>query len=350
MREQLKRVLIVDADSSVYAIGFMAQSKTHYAKHDGNVVYTNASKREANKWAKEQTAWPVEELEWGYTEELGPVEECLDAVDGWIAKQVEFSGCARYILLLTKGGECFRTKLATISRYKGNRLGTAKPKHYDAIRKHMTEKHDAKTYAKWEADDTACMILDKKSNDTTSQYILAAIDKDLYQMPGMHYNPNKPEEGIYPVEAFDGWYSFYLQMLMGDAADNIKGLSGTKEHPGGGKKKAEALLSDCKTIEELCTAVWQAYQDKWPESFDLIPWWWHPEGDEEEKALSLRDMPVNFPIPESAYITADAAYMFRENANLLYMLRYSKDQYRPHITIPGWEPYPNGTVQHALGD
>lgn len=346
-RKQLERVLVIDSDSSVYACGFMSQRKVHFILHNDKVVYTNNKKLECNKWAKTQTDYPVDELIWDFNEELDPVSKCLDGVRKWIANQFEFSGCHRYILLLTKGGNDFRMRMATIQRYKGNRLKSVKPTHYDAIRTYMKKYHAAKMYAKWEADDTACMIMHKGAKDADTQYILSAIDKDLYQMPCLHVNPNKKDEGVYPVSEVEGWHAFYIQMLMGDTADNIKSLSGTKEHPGVGPKAAEKILDGCDTVEQMCEAVWKAYQDKYPEPFKLTPWWWSGEWeDDDEDMLEQRATKGR----KRKTITVDAQYMFRETADLLYMLRYPEDQYVPHIKFKNWKPYPKGIVHHVLGD
>lgn len=347
MRKQQERVLVIDSDSAVYACGFGSQRKTHFAIYNDKIVFTDTNKLKCNAWAKKQTEYPIDELVWDFNEELDPVRDCLNGVRKWIANQFEFSGCHRYILLLTKGGNDFRMRMATIQRYKGNRLGTAKPKHYDAIRDYMKIYHGAKMYAKWEADDTACMVLDKGSKDLNTQYILSAIDKDLYQMPGLHVNPNKKEEGVYPVSEMEGWYSFYLQMLMGDTADNIKGLSGTKGCPGVGKKTAEKMLADCTTIEQMCEVVWQAYQDKWPEPFKLQPWWWSDEWEDDDKDMLEQRATKG---RKRKTVTVDAQYMFRETADLLYMLRHPEDQFIPHIKFKNWKPYPKGIVQYVLGD
>jgi 5'-3' exonuclease len=211
----------------------------------------------------------------------------------------------------------------------------------------MQKYHDAKMYAKWEADDMCCMILHKGADDPDTQYILAAIDKDLYQMRGLHFNPNKKEEGVYPVSEVEGWYAFYIQMLMGDTADHIKGLSGTKGCPGIGQIGAAKLLANCTTIEQMCEVVWKAYQEKWPTPFKLQPWWWSDEWEDDDKDMLKQRATKG---RKRKTITVDAQYMFRETADLLYMLRYPEDQYTPHIKFVKWKPYPNGIVQHVLGD
>jgi len=53
-RIKKEKVLINDADSSVYAIGFMTQKKMHYLTNTkGTIVWQGQDKRELNKWLKE---------------------------------------------------------------------------------------------------------------------------------------------------------------------------------------------------------------------------------------------------------------------------------------------------------
>ncbi|MEE8598392.1 MAG: hypothetical protein V3S69_02570 [Dehalococcoidales bacterium] len=344
-RKQKEKVLVLDSDSAVYAVGFMCQKKIHFAEYKGDIVYTCTDKRKGNKWLKKQELYPADEVEWDFKEELSPVSTALANIKSWVEKQLEFSGCSRVIPLLTKGGSDFRNNMATIQRYKGNRLQSVKPKHYDALRTYLQKFYGALMYAKWEADDTAVMIMEKGKGNPDKSYILAAIDKDLKQMDCMHSDPNHPEQGVYAVSVFEGWHAFYVQMLMGDGADNIKGLSGTKGHPGVGKVTALKMLEDCETVEQLCTVVWEAYQAKYPEPFKLLFWWWSDEWEDDDAGVLAKRK-----THRTKTKTVDAQYMFRENADLLYMLRHEHDQFIPHIKFPKWKPYKNGVVPHVLGD
>ena len=77
------------------------------------------------------------------------------------------------------------------------------------------------------------------------------IDKDLNQLRGWHYNYRKKEK--YFVSEEEGLRAFYLQILVGDRVDNIIGLKGI------GPVKAEKIIKDCKTEEELYSTVLKAY-------------------------------------------------------------------------------------------
>ncbi len=239
-RTKKENVLVLDSDSSVYAIGFVTETKEHFLTDaNGKVVWQGTKKIELNKWQKEHD--PHKELTHDFTLHVAPVSHALASAKAYIANTLEFTRCNRVIVLLTKGGSCFRHNLATIQRYKGNRLSMQKPAHYDAIREYYMEHHNAKMYDKWEADDAACMALHRGSGVEGISYILGTIDKDLAQQQGRHVNPSKKDEGVYTIDEVEGWYNFYHQILMGDKADHIRGLSGKKGKPGIGKAKAHKL-------------------------------------------------------------------------------------------------------------
>lgn len=336
-----EKVLILDSDSSVYAIGFMTQKKTHMAVDvDKAIAYQDTDKRKFNKWMEEHDPEGLQ-YEYDYTENIEPIEYALSSAKKYIANALAFTGCDRAVVLLTKGGDCFRHHLTTIQKYKGNRDGMARPYHYDNIRDYYTVYHQAKCYAKWEADDAACMALHKGSGVNGVTYILASIDKDLDQQYGLHANPNKKDEGVYQVDEATGWYNFYIQMLMGDKADHIKGLSGVKGAPGIGKAKAKKLLAPAgDNVTLMCQIVYDEYLIKYgAKPFEYCPWWVNEELN-----------PDNLFPDKPRIMMGSALTMFRENADLLYMLRTPTDQYVPHCkTLTNqWTPYPTGTVDFFL--
>ena len=75
--------------------------------------------------------------------------------------------------------------------------------------------------------------------------------RSLLMVPGNHYNFVKDE--FYYITEEQGLRNFYMQCLIGDRADNIKGI------PGIGPKKAEKILEGCKTEQEMFNAVREAY-------------------------------------------------------------------------------------------
>ena len=152
--------------------------------------------------------------------------------------------CEDYKAFIT-GTTNFRFGVAITVPYKGNRKDAVRPKHYEALRKHL-QRLEAEVTENEEADDAVGIY------STQYKCFIVHVDKDLDQLPGWHYNPVKDEE--YYVTEEQGLRSFYIQLLMGDRVDNIVGLKGI------GPKKAEKLLAKAETEEEMYKAVVEAYK------------------------------------------------------------------------------------------
>lgn len=98
-----------------------------------------------------------------------------------------------------------------------------------------------------EADDAIGIYLSK-----TKESIACSIDKDLRQIPGLHWNFVKKE--LYDVSEYIGAFNFYRQLLIGDVSDNIKGVHGI------GPVKAEKFLFGLEP-EEMFSKVRFLYDD-----------------------------------------------------------------------------------------
>jgi len=130
----------------------------------------------------------------------------------------------------------FRKEL--MPTYKGNRATTRKPMVLSALKDHLKVAWTTYIYPNIEADDVLGIVATTPQTD--EEYIIVTQDKDLRQIPGLHYNPFKADEGIIEVTPEMGRRTHLKQALMGDSTDNYKGC------PGIGEVKAERLLDeDC---------------------------------------------------------------------------------------------------------
>lgn len=182
--------------------------------------------------------------------------------------------------------DTFRAKINP--SYKAHRT-QPKPKHYEFLKNYLIDIWKAEVAVNEEADDrlgieqlrnTKEFNFQLQNPDRTNQNdetIICSIDKDLLQIPGLHYNFVKdvftcvtPEEGL---------LFFYKQLLIGDVADNIKGVGGI------GPKKADKLLNDLLGApeEEIFEVVQESYRDwlqgAWADQYE--EW-----GDFEEKQMN----------------------------------------------------------------
>tara|TARA_R110000868_G_scaffold179968_3_gene420440 strand:+ start:3440 stop:4240 length:801 start_codon:yes stop_codon:yes gene_type:complete len=98
-----------------------------------------------------------------------------------------------------------------------------------------------------EADDYVYTV--SKKIDHTG--IIASIDKDLKQIPGIHYNYNK---NIWcKVTEKEGLFNLYTQFVVGDTTDGIKGAKGV------GISWVNKNMNIDMSKEQLGEAVFQAY-------------------------------------------------------------------------------------------
>ena len=145
------------------------------------------------------------------------------------------------------GSSNYRFDIAKTAPYKGTRV-SEKPRHLGIIRQYMIDAWAFSVQEQQEADDAiGIRAYALGEND----YVICSIDKDLDNIRGKHYNFVKNE--AYYVTEEQAIKNFYRQLLTGDRVDNIPGISGI------GPKKAEKILEDCVTEEELYSAVLKAY-------------------------------------------------------------------------------------------
>jgi 5'-3' exonuclease len=83
--------------------------------------------------------------------------------------------------------------------------------------------------------------------------IICSYDKDMLQVPGLHYR--FPTREFIEIDELTGLRNFYSQFLIGDRVDDIKGVYGL------GPKKTEHLLRSCTNEKELFGRVRHKYND-----------------------------------------------------------------------------------------
>ena len=182
----------------------------------------------------------------GFASEDVDEKLCLARVTELVTDIVYFRlNCDDFKAYITGKGN-FRNDIAVTAPYKGNRKDLKRPKHYEAIRKHLVDL-GAILVEGMEADDAIAI------EATANGGFIVSIDKDLDQIPGHHYNFVKHEE--YFVTEEQGLLNFYKQILTGDRVDNIMGIKGI------GPVKADKLLAKCKTEKEMFDVCVKAYND-----------------------------------------------------------------------------------------
>ena len=139
-----------------------------------------------------------------------------------------------YELYLT-GKTNFRNAIAVTAPYKGNRKDKEKPVHLPLLREYLVTAWDAQVSDGQEADDDIAI----RATELGDEALIVSLDKDFLQVPTWHYNFVKKEKKYVSVD--EGLHFFYKQILMGDSADNIKGVHRV------GPVKAEKMLEGLTT-------------------------------------------------------------------------------------------------------
>jgi DNA polymerase-1 len=133
---------------------------------------------------------------------------------------------------------------AIYPEYKGHRAGSEGPIVRKDLHQWVKDTYpQAIEYDDLEGDDVLGIMLTKKHKIHYEKIICVSIDKDLLTVPGLHYNPDKPEQGILEqgLEVANEFHLF--QTLTGDSTDGYPGC------PGVGPAGALKVLEDpCKSV------------------------------------------------------------------------------------------------------
>jgi len=187
--------------------------------------------------------------------------QATGVIDSIIRKIFKNTNCTHFIAYVT-GKRNFRFKVD--ATYKAQRDDKFKEENelYRPLVSYMIARYSCITVNGAEADDL-CSI----SHAHFDNSILAAIDKDLLQSPGKHYNYRT--DTFFEVEYIgditrigkkciaSGRKCFWMQMITGDSVDNIKGIRGK------GPAFAYKLLCDLNTDSEMELAVREEYLKKY---------------------------------------------------------------------------------------
>lgn len=175
-------------------------------------------------------------------------KEVQKKIHNIIQEMVENTGTSLYMGFLQGTGN-FRTQVdADGTPYKGNRKAE-KPFWFQNIKNYLIDVYKFQVVNGMETDDALSILQQRITHVNT---IICSADKDLLQVPGKHYNLRTKELSL--VTPVIGLYTLALQILTGDATDNIKGLHGI------GPVKAEKIL-DGINPDLYLTTVFNAYQN-----------------------------------------------------------------------------------------
>lgn len=181
---------------------------------------------------------------------LDSVDKVLHNVKQCMAEIVNVTGDGRPTIYIGKGAT-FRHQFYNL--YKFNRWEREKPYHYGNVLDYLGEYYDVQIVTEIEADDA---IATAATQDQSA--IICSQDKDLFQVPGRHFNfVNGEKNEITPREA--GVFLF-RQILTGDSTDNIPGVKGV------GAKAAENIIP----MDVPKNEVYELAESQFPSAADFL--------------------------------------------------------------------------------
>lgn len=172
-----------------------------------------------------------------------PVESAYMRIDVLMKDILEITKSDKYRVFLS-GDHDFRVKVNP--EYKANRKDARKPRYLEQCKEYLIVKWGAEVTDEYEADDALGI---NQTDDT----IICTIDKDLLQIPGLHYNFVTQE--IKNISTLEGKKHLWKQMLIGDTVDNIIGVYGI------GKVKASAIIDPLEDEYSMYEVVYDLYKD-----------------------------------------------------------------------------------------
>jgi hypothetical protein len=300
----VSQVIIIDADPIIYAAGFAAQTSTYeyVLEHpDGRIEqYASESGTEALKYIRASKATVLDKTVHVEAKPEGFARQCAKTQIDSIIRRCgdELGATDPSVEMYLSGPDNFRYKLATIKPYKGDR--PPPPVHYQVLRDYLTERWGANVISGMEADDKVS-IRGRQLNSDGVPWVLATIDKDLDQVPGLHYDYKN--HVFYKVDDEEADLVFWRQCVSGDATDNIQGCYKI------GQAGAARMIAE-----------WNEEHDKMSSG----PWWlfvW--DKIVETYIFNMAKYPDRFP----EGMKAEAAAL--ETARLVFMQQYEGQLWNP---------------------
>lgn len=211
-----------------------------------------------------------------------PIIDAHRNFDAFVSTKMRLAGCESSVIHLTAAwsDKGKRFKVATVKPYQGQRDGGRKPRNWDAMRVYLEKDPTAYLWEDREADDGCARMSEKHGHNYTA---LLTRDKDFRMIPGLHVGWKdetlvllQPGESKVENDLPYGPYWFWLQMLMGDTADNIPGcptvpLGKDGKHVQCGEARAYKWLEEADTQAKMARRVvdayLMAYPGEWPDRF-----------------------------------------------------------------------------------
>ena len=229
------RVALFDADVLAYRFGYSGVVDLDFGDDDGAALV---------------------DPKVAITKALEHVEEITDEC-----------GCDDVILCWSDAAPYNNFRLDIDCTYKWKRSRSDRPGNYQAVRDELTGNFHSVERDRLEADDVMGILQTAPGPSVVRQKLLRngetiiiSVDKDMLQIPGLHFNPVTKKRTL--VHKIDGDHLHMVQTIMGDTVDNYDGI------PGVGIKGAEKYLEPAgldPVLEWECVLRAYIESNQWPD-------------------------------------------------------------------------------------
>lgn len=204
-----------------------------------------------------------------------PFEVVMEMIERRIPEIIAEAGCSEAEMCFSSSTN-FRDFIAFTFPYKDGR--GVKPFHYKnttAVLKSMYKYYQQDGL---EADDLMGLLMSK-----SDKYVCTTRDKDLRQVPGMHYGWEANKQPSFGPRRFDEWGEiwihqrpsgkvihgggekfFFTQLLTGDSVDTVPGI------PNCGPVKAFKLVDPCNNPAEALEVCKEEYKKAYGEFWQAV--------------------------------------------------------------------------------
>jgi DNA polymerase-1 len=176
-----------------------------------------------------------ENIDWGdgVTSHTADFEAACEAARQTVDHLVATLKADGAIICLSDDFRSFR-KEDVYPLYKSNRKETVRPEHLYDLKEWLGQEYKTVIRARLEADDVMGIL---STEPHEGERIIVSADKDMQTIPGLLFNPNKPELKIRSITPAEAERFMLWQAITGDQTDGYPGC------PGSGPKAADRLLA-----------------------------------------------------------------------------------------------------------
>lgn len=149
----------------------------------------------------------------------------IESLTHMVERDLEATECADLVFALSDPDRSQIFRKQVLPTYKEARTKKRKPLLIPFLREWALDMYTCYEKPTLEGDDVLGILM-THPNIIKGTKVCISIDKDMKTVPGLHYNANRPDEGIYEVDPEFASRFHLQQTLAGDAVDGYGGCPG----------------------------------------------------------------------------------------------------------------------------